>query len=382
MAHKPLIVRPDLVRGLRDIEEKKIHGDVARAKLGELLQAALELEFSTIPPYLSAAYSIKSDNEAIFQLIMRVAMEEMLHMAVVANLMNAVGASPDIVGAVPSYPYDLDVIYPPLRLDLKSFSFDLVENLFMRIETPEDPTDFPVPSALEDDEELPQTIGQFYENIIKLLESDTIDGLFTNAEADEYKQIQVDMNFRPISYQSDQDNENYPLQDGFDFVIKGKETAIQYLNWVVEEGEGASPFNPLDAEGIPGHYYRFESILHGRYLIKDDVEELGYSYSGGSLPFTESGVHEFDDNAKVEDYAEFPSVERHMKRFNNSYTELVDLLHFGFNCPSPDREAESKAAYSESLDKMRELTGKSTAVIRAAENSEIKAGLPFQYTTS
>lgn len=379
--HKPLIVSPELVQGLRSIATKSIQGDEARTKLGELLQAAVRLEFATIPPYLSAALSLKNGaNEAVRSLIMRIAKEEMLHMTVVANLMNAIGVSPNIVAAVPSYPHNLDVIAPPLRLDLHSFSKDVVKDLFMRIETPEDPQDFPVVSALESMEDLPQTIGQFYENIIELIRNDVIGDLFSQAEQDVYKQIQVVIQFEAVAYLNDQDVQTYPLQDDFDFVIRDKADAIKYLTWVVHEGEGESPFNPLDAEGLPGHYYRFESIVHGRYLIKDDTQALGYSYSGGMLPFDESGVYQFVDNAKAEDFSSFQTVQRHMQRFNNTYTELVDFLHKAFNCTSPDNEAEAKQAYDDSIGKMREMIGKATAVIRAAETAGIKAGLPFQYT--
>lgn len=381
--HKPLNVSPDLVRGLRSIAARTIQGSEARAKLGELLQAALKLEFATIPPYLSAAYSLKNgENEAIRKLIMRIAKEEMLHLTVVANLMNAIGVTPNILAAVPSYPCNLDVIDPPLRIDLRSFSFDVVKKLFMQIETPEDPQDFPVIAALESVEDLPQTIGQFYESIIKLLTNDTIDDLFDQAEQTAYKQIQVAIRFEPVAYLNDQDVSTYPLQDGFDFVIKNKESAIKYLTWVVDEGEGESPFNPLDAEGLPGHYYRFESILHGRYLIKDESQALGYSYSGGAIPFVTSGVHEFIDNAKTEDFSNIVTVERHMKRFNSSYTELVDFLHKAFTCPSPDKEEEAKQAYNDSIGNMRAMTGKATAIIQAANNAGVKAGLPFQYIPS
>jgi hypothetical protein len=385
MAQKypPLLIHPDLVSNLRAIQTKTVEGQAARGKLGMLLQSALQLEFATIPPYLSAAFSIKSDNEEISELIIRVAKEEMLHMTVVANLMNAIGIAPDIVGAVPDYPYDLKVLDPPLRLDLRSFSFELVEELFMHIETPEDPVEFPSPARLmAADAELPETIGQFYQEIIGLIKSDTIPDLFENAERDTYKQIEVAPNFRPVRYASNQDNHTYPLNEDINFIIKDKESAVRHLTWVVSQGEGASPFNPLDAEGIPGHYYRFESILQARYLVKDDNVPEGYSYSGGDLPFSSDGVHDFDTNAKVEDYADYRGVERQMKRFNQRYTEMIDNLQAAFNCPSPDQEQQAKDAYQESVDSMRSMPSAASNIVRTAEHVGIKAGIPFQYLPS
>jgi rubrerythrin len=379
----PLFVASALARDLEAIQTRSVEGEAAREKLGELLQSALQLEFATIAPYLSAAFSIVDGNEAIRQLIFRVAKEEMLHMTAVANLMNAIGVSPKIVGAVPEYPFDLNTIEPPLRLELKSFSFELVEKLFMKIEAPEEPVDFPlVPLFRGLDAERPKTIGQFYQGIIDLIDSDTIPDLFINAERDVYKQIEVTLDFGEINYLNDQENGKYPLKSGIHFVIKDKESAVRHLRWIVSEGEGADKFNPLGPEGIPGHYYRFESILESRYLVKDNTVEKGYSYSGGSLPFSPEGVHEFDPNAKVENYAAYQRVEKQMKRFNEKYTATIDFHQAAFNCPAPDQEQAAKAAYQNAIDLMRSMHENTTAIIHYAKESGIKAGIPFQYKPS
>ena len=55
-------------------------------------------------------------------------MEEMLHMTAVANLMNDIGIAPHIAAAAPEYPHGLTVLDPPLKLELRSFSFDLVKS--------------------------------------------------------------------------------------------------------------------------------------------------------------------------------------------------------------------------------------------------------------
>ena len=282
----PLQIHPELASDLRAVLRKQVQGEYARQMLGKLLQSALQLEFATIPPYLSAAFSIKKDNEEINQLIIRVAKEEMLHMTVVANLMNAIGVTPNIAGAVPDYPYKLNLFDPPIQLHLQSFSLQLVNNLFMRIEAPEDPIDYssPVPALAPAtpaaDAERPETIGQFYAEIIELINSDTIPNLFKNAERDAYKQIEVTPNFQRIAYTSNDDDHEYPLKEDINFIIKDKESAVRHLTWVVDQGEGATPLNPLTPAGITGHYYRFESILKGRYLVKDEtVPYLRYSFA-------------------------------------------------------------------------------------------------------
>ena len=238
LKYKPLKVHPNLVRELQAIEKKTVWGEDARQRLGKLLQAALKLEFATVNPYLSAAFSIiGEENGEIRQLLVRIAKEEMLHLTVVANLMNAIGIAPNILDIVPVYPSDLTVLTNPPKLELRSFSFDLVENLFMRIEIPEKPVKYPrtrrVRSfrGITSDIEPSLTVGLFYAKIIKLIENDTIPDLFKNAERDKYKQIEVKYpNFMPIYYANDQDERDYPLNKDINFfVIKDKETASRPL---------------------------------------------------------------------------------------------------------------------------------------------------------
>ena len=61
------------------------------------LQNAAKLEHSTIPPYLTAMFSLKlGTNESIARLIRSVVVEEMLHMTIAANILIAIGGKPAI----------------------------------------------------------------------------------------------------------------------------------------------------------------------------------------------------------------------------------------------------------------------------------------------
>ena len=373
--YSPLTINRTLGVNLRAIQTTEIQGEDARQTLGELLQSALQLEFATIPTYLSAAFSLATSNEKISDLILRAAIEEMLHMTAVANLMNAIGTAPDIVAAVPAYPYHLTVLEPPLQLDLRSFSFDLVKDLFMRIEAPEDPVEFPSLAPAAE----PRTIGQFYASIIDIIQTDKIPGLFDNAVRDAYKQREVHPHFKEIAYLNNADTGRYPLKPEIDFRITDKTSAVWHLSWVVDQGEGSAPFDPLTSEGLPGHYYRFESIIKSRFLVKDITQPLGYSFSGGDLPFDPVGVHEFDTNAKIKNYDGFPTVRRQMKIFNDTYTSMVNSLHQAFNCPGPDQQEQAKAAYEDALGTMRVMPNVASAIIRNAKAKNIKAGVPFEF---
>lgn len=71
------------------------------------LQDALRLEFSTIPLYLYALYSLdRAKNRDIVGIIKTTVIEEMLHMTLVCNIINALGGSPiiDDPAFVPQYP--------------------------------------------------------------------------------------------------------------------------------------------------------------------------------------------------------------------------------------------------------------------------------------
>jgi len=381
--HAPLIVNKALSKGLAELAGGTLPPDEARGTLGKLLQSALRLEFATVPPYLAAAYSLGNSNERIRHLILRIAREEMLHMTAVANIMNAIGVAPDIVGAVSAYPCDLDLLEPSLLLDLKSFSFSVVDELLMRIEVPEDPVKYPKkqPTTVLEALTRPRTIGQFYASIIEIIESGVIDGLFDNSQRDLYKQIQVDLRFHSFAYLDNADDQTYPLKSDITFLIDDKASAVRHLKWIVEQGEGADPLDPLTAEGIPGHYYRLASILNARYLIPDpSVKDLKHSFSGADLVFDQQGVHEFDVNPKHADYvASAPTVATQMKLLNDKYTAMINDLQTAFNCPTPQDSENAAAAYGRAIGVMRRMTTNAGAIVRAARNAGIKAGLPFEY---
>ena len=75
--------------------------------LRDALQTALKLEFSTLPPYLIALWTIDDRNSFAYGSIRnQIAEEEMLHMGLVCNLIVAMGGKPDLTSSdgVPAYP--------------------------------------------------------------------------------------------------------------------------------------------------------------------------------------------------------------------------------------------------------------------------------------
>lgn len=372
--HPPLFVSRALARSLETVQQGELDGDAARRALAAMLQAALRLEFAVIPVYLSAAFSLGLKNSAISQLLTRVAIEEMLHFTVVANTMNAIGIPPDIKGAVSTFPCDVEVIEPPLHLELKSFSPELLKDVFLRIETPDEPIVFGSAFAAS-----PKTVGEFYQGIIDILEADVIPDLFGIGLQNRNVTVVPDPPpFRRIAYRNDEDQGVYPIPATIDFRIDDRISAIRHLKWVVDQGEGTSrtDTNPIDVSGLPAHYYRFVSILRGKYLVEDPTTANGFSYSGGSLRFDAADVRESDPNPSAADFAQHLRLFRHMDRFNRSYSQMIEALAEAF--ASRDHSA-ARAAYVRSIGHMRSMPTIATAIHRAADEAGVKAGVPFEY---
>ena len=164
--------------------------DEVLAELAKNLQVALEVELATIPIYLFAYYSIQRDaasGEAIDRAqafanmaggtIMSVAVEEMLHMSLTANVMYAMGWAPQLYGNAPkAYPTPLPGHKPvgprgpngetAELIPLARLSFEQLWH-FLQIEYPE-----PLDAPPQDSDW--QTIGQLYSYVRCLLSTDCL----------------------------------------------------------------------------------------------------------------------------------------------------------------------------------------------------------------
>ena len=102
------------------------------------LRWAIELEHSTLPPYLCALYSLDpARNAEAVQVVGSVFAEEKLPLLLVANLLNAVGGDPvlDAPHLLPSYPHPLPHGDRSVRVGLARFGPETLA-LFLRIEQP------------------------------------------------------------------------------------------------------------------------------------------------------------------------------------------------------------------------------------------------------
>jgi rubrerythrin len=65
-----------------------------RDHLLEMLRCAVKLEHATLPPYLTAMWSVKDKKHPAYGILRSVVFEEMGHMGTVCNLLSALDCRP------------------------------------------------------------------------------------------------------------------------------------------------------------------------------------------------------------------------------------------------------------------------------------------------
>jgi hypothetical protein len=279
--------------------------------LHQHLQWALELEHSTIPPYLCALYSLQpGSNAPAAEAIRAVVMEEMLHMVLVANVLNAVGGQPDLDHPkfVPRYPHRLPHTRRMVKLHLRRFAPETLDG-FMAIERPEAPGALPESRNYE-------TIGQFYDAIA--------DGLKTLCGPKGRQQGDV---FTGSASRQIDPRQWYYGAAGQPIVVTDLASSLAAIGEIKLQGEGNAHSIWEDAE--LSHFYRYEQIRLGRAFTAKDTPASGPT--GALLPVDWDAVLPMRADPKLAQYADQPDVQALMRGFNRTYTELLKTLHQAFD---------------------------------------------------
>ncbi|XP_077864711.1 uncharacterized protein LOC144350403 [Saccoglossus kowalevskii] len=367
---------------------------VTLEELHGYLQTALEIELSTIPPYLSALFSIrKGHNNEVANILRSVVLEEMLHMTLVANILSSICGSPTLneSSVIPRYPTTLPGnVHPGLTVSLGRFSLGLVEDVFLKIEEPDEtlPLTFrqtlPPPHESTEETEIPyhhyDTIGQFYyQNIWQSLNylASTQDNLFSCANVN--KQVTEQQWYSHVVEKP--------------FAVMNLSDAWRAIQLITEQGEGSSPTQPYDSLGELSHYYKFLEIVMGYRIVLHEptLQEFGkedmgnichlsyasmfsklttcgsevndcratnvitkcgvpYYFTGEKVSFYENGVWPTIDNPSSTLYPDSSKVRYVSDRFNEEYSNLLRCLHESFNVNSGNMvECMSMMAYLEQL---------------------------------
>lgn len=327
-----------------------LHHITTVPELHRHLEAAMQLEHATIPPYLTALYSIRpGTNAEAFNIIRVVAVEEMLHLTLAGNLLNAVGGKPDLTvkGFVPDFPAYLPDGESDFQASLQPFSKTAIHN-FLQIERPaksahHEPLEVEPAAAgdvavlerhrprrgaatlarpaaaaglraarVDDDtEEHFFSIGEFYSAIdegLDALHAEHGDALFGGDP-----RLQVT-------------GEYYYSGGGALTPVTDLASAKEALRLICEQGEGYEG-GIFDHEGEISHYYRFEQLLLERYYRPGD--DYGKP-TGSALPVDWDAIYPIKANCKLADYQAGSDLYRAGEAFNRDYAAFLGLLTRGF----------------------------------------------------
>ncbi|KAI8489964.1 hypothetical protein Bbelb_323250 [Branchiostoma belcheri] len=290
-------------------------------ELKKNLQLALQLELSTIPPYLSALFSIKDgDNEEVAALIRSVVIDEMKHMALVSNLLNAIGGAPKLndPSIVPSYPAPLPAgANPGLVVKLARCSLNQIKTVFQGIERPNCQKEYsPMMAYLRKIKK--RLINSKYRNV-KPTDLDEIDLDEIQKKCDEITTrpqtigaIYIHQILCPMIALKDelfpggQECNNQITSDQW---LGNEDSSLKHLCDIKEavaaiveitaEGEGTDPCDPfVDETDKLSHFFKFAEVVHGRRLKRlSETPEGGDGVEGSGV----EGV-EGRDGQDVQDY--------------------------------------------------------------------------------
>ncbi|MEU0965801.1 ferritin-like protein [Streptomyces sp. NPDC005917] len=286
--------------------------------LREHLQWAIELEHATLPPYLCALYSLDPmRNPDAAQAIGSVFVEEMIHLALAANLLNAVGGQPRLDPSTLLVPHPRPLPHGDrsLQLSLVPFGEEALD-MFLRLEQPARPG-----APAEGDNY--ETIGQFYDAIERGLRH--LCAEFGEKEVfcgDASRQVTAG----PFAHTGGQLT---PVTD--------LTSALAALEEIVEQGEGTARgevwdgdhdiFHP-DRDEV-SHYYRFQELKLGRRYLRGDTPQSGPT--GETVGLDLDGVYPMRPNPLLTDHPAGDLIRTAQEEFNRAYGELLHQLDQAFN---------------------------------------------------
>jgi Ferritin-like len=278
------------------------------------LQLALAIELAVLPPYFYACWSIKPPSAGgsvaaaeASRTIRSVLYQEMLHLAMSANILNALGERPKLNTQLMKYPGSLpghvqtgEYAFPVGLCRLSAATIDT----FMKIERPE----WDVHPTPGDDW---VTLGAFYGKIKAQLEALPADA-FRHG-----RQLPTHDNPAP----------------GYLRPVNDIGSAKLAIDAIIAQGEGHRPAKPGESTAFDyrrddarevAHYYKFETI--GSYFKAGNSPELPID--------PDRDLFSVVDNPQA---TMFSKAQRQLNlRFNQRYSRLLDTLERVLAGPNPE----------------------------------------------
>jgi hypothetical protein len=276
----------------------------------------------------------------------RIVVQEMLHMALLGNLLNAVGGAPliDKPAFIPRFPGYLPAgVRPEVTVSLRRCSKQQIRDVFMAIEQPERTLErgstAPPRTDTREVELTPEgSLAGSYEGVVKDVTSS-----FTDVEYHPltigwlYNHIAravVDLDERSDDLFSGNPSRQltpgaWPDAPGRLYRITDRASAVLGLKEIVTQGEGASLSDPTESRNQLAHFFRFQEIVEGQELVRNPAGE--WVFEGDKIPFDEDGIYPMADDP---DAATLPlgSVARiRSQLFNAVYGDLLRALQKAFN---------------------------------------------------
>jgi hypothetical protein len=347
-----------------------------RKELTYLLCQAAELEHALMAQYLYAAFSIRSSAgtgvtteqldamERWRKVILAVSAEEMLHWALVQNLLVAVGSAPFV--SRPHMPHHAKGYPPGIQLRLLPFGEVALEH-FVYLERPEgmelsDAEGFvpegPAPAPMAPDELQPRgqdftTQGHLYRSIERgfayLADKLGDDRLFIG----------------PAFHQSHSSSGVWP-----DLVpITDLAGATRAIERIVEQGEGAR------GDWASAHYGRFLAVLEEYRDLK--AEDPGFEPNHPVVAAGVRGVEGIDPDVFISD----PATAAVSDVFNAVYDVLLQMIarYFAFGHETPEqRRVLAGAGISLMFEAIKPLGLQLAAMPVGPAHAGATAGANFQ----
>jgi hypothetical protein len=116
----------------------------------------------------------------------------------------------------------------------------------------------------------------------------------------------------------------WPDAPGRLYSITDKMTALLAIQEIVEQGEGASPTDPIGEGTELAHFFRFREIVEGREMVRKGSG--AWVFEGSPIPFDPHGVYPMQDDPDTGNLAPDSSLRAASRWFDETHAATLHSL--------------------------------------------------------